>query len=152
MTVAIANGDPGGMMSLACYARHVTCMIIDALYNSCPSFPPHTYACTCTCTHMHIHTCTCSLRAALSAKPNDAESLHTLGMTHFDLENYRKAKEMFKNVLKLTPMRTESLYGLARTLVKLGDRRAAAMKLKDLLKIDKGNDQARELLESLEKH
>ena len=103
-------------------------------------------------THMHIRTCTCSLRAALSAKPNDAESLHTLGMMHFDLEDYRKAKEMFENVLKLTPTRTESLYGLARTLVKLGDRRAAAMKLKDLLKIDKGNDQARELLESLEKH
>jgi cytochrome c-type biogenesis protein CcmH/NrfG len=73
-------------------------------------------------------------------------------MVYFDLENYRKGKEMFENVLKLTPTRTDSLYGLARTLVKLGDRRTAAAKLKTLLKIDKGNSQARKLLNSLEKH
>ena len=73
-------------------------------------------------------------------------------MVHFDLGNYRKAKEMFENVLKLSPARADSLYGLARTLVKIGDHRTAAAKLKALLKIDKGNRQARELLRSLEKH
>ncbi len=104
----------------------------------------HTYTCT--------HARTCSLQAVLSARPNHVDSLHALGMVYFDLENYRKAKEMFENVLKLTPTRTESLYGLARTLVKLGDRRTAATKLKTLLKIDKGNGQARKLLNSLEKH
>ena len=88
----------------------------------------------------------------MSAKPNHADSLHALGMVHFDLENYRKAKEMFENVLKLSPARADSLYGLARTLVKIGDHRTAAVKLKVLLKIDKGNSQARELLRSLEKH
>ena len=88
----------------------------------------------------------------MSAKPNHADSLHALGMVHFDLENYRKAKEMFENVLKLSPARADSLYGLARTLVKIGDHRTAAAKLKALLKIDKGNRQARELLRSLEKH
>lgn len=88
----------------------------------------------------------------MSAKPNHADSLHALGMVHFDLGNYRKAKEMFENVLKLSPARADSLYGLARTLVKIGDHRTAAAKLKALLKIDKGNRQARELLRSLEKH
>ena len=101
---------------------------------------------------MHTRTRTCSLHAVLSAKPNHADSLHALGMVHFDLENYGKAKEMFENVLKLSPARADSLYGLARTLVKIGDRRTAAAKLKALLKIDKGNSKARELLRSLEKH
>ena len=73
-------------------------------------------------------------------------------MVYFDLENYRKAKEMFENVLKLMPNRTDSLYGLARTLVKLGDHKTAAVKLRALLKVDKGNSEARELLKSLEKH
>ena len=80
------------------------------------------------------------------------DSLHALGMVHFDLENYRKAKEIFENVLKLTPNRTDSLYGLARTLVNLGDRKTAAVKLRALLKLDKGNSKARKLLKSLEKH
>ena len=68
------------------------------------------------------------------------------------MENYKKAKEMFENMLKLMPNRTESLYELARTLIRLGDHKTAALKLQALLKIDKGNGQARELLKSLERH
>lgn len=98
--------------------------------------------------HAHAH----SLQAVLSAKPTHQDSLHVLGMVYFDMESYIKAKEMFENVLEQAPNRTESIYELARTLIRLGDRKTAAVKLRALLKIDKGNGQARELLKSLERH
>ena len=141
VAIVVINGYPKGMTLLACYACR---LIIDTLYKLYPS-SSHT------CTHMR-YACTCSLHAVLSARPSHADSLHALGMVYFDLENYSKAKDMFERVLKLTPTRTDSLYWLARSLVKLGDRKTAAVKLKALLKIDKGNRQARELLKGLEKH
>lgn len=58
---------------------------------------------------------------------------------------------MFENVLKLTSRKTDSLFELARTLVQLGDSETAVAKLRALLKIDKRNSQARELLKTLER-
>ena len=90
-----------------------------------------------------------SLQAVLSAKPRYVDSLHVLGMVYYDLGSYGKAKEMFTNVLKLTPDRMDSLFELARTLVQLRDHKTAAVKLRALLKIDNGNIQAKELLKTL---
>lgn len=103
---------------------------------------------------MHILTVLCpySLQSVLSAKPRHTDGLHTLGMVYSDLGSYKKAKEMYKRVLNLSPSRADTLYQLARTLVHLNEHRSAAVKLKSLLKFDTGNRDARRLLESVEKY
>ena len=88
---------------------------------------------------------------SLELNPSDENALHHLGLILVSKQEYHEAVSCFQKVLQTNPDNALTHGALGTAYYKLGEKDPAIHEFQEVLRLDPGNPNAREMLERLQR-
>ncbi len=88
---------------------------------------------------------------SISPEPGDVNSLYKIGMVYFNMRNYTKAEEKFREVIAFSPLNANALYSLGLSLEWQGKGAEALAYYKKVLNLNPDNSEIRNKILDFEK-